>query len=119
MINHKQYLLLKEIYEKGETIAFVNNIDLLRPLAKQNYCTHTPIDAIHHFCKNSNTLSAIIEYENFMKDENRKDKTVKLAEEANKKSAHANLISWIAIGVSLLATIASIVVPILIKIYFS
>ena len=54
-----------------------------------------------------------------MKDENRKDKTVKLAEEANKKSAHANLISWIAIGVSLLATIASIVVPILIKIYFS
>lgn len=119
MINHEQYLLLKEIYEKGETIALVDNYDLLCALAKQGYCTHTPIDAIHHFYKNSNTLSAIIEYENFIKDESRKDKTVQLAEEANKKAKHANIISWFAFGAALIAAVASIVVPIVIKVYFS
>lgn len=66
-------------------------------------------------------------YENFLsfiKQEERESEALTIAKEANaiaeksnKKATHSNIISWIAIGVSFLATAASIVVPILIKIY--
>lgn len=118
MINNEQYLLLKEIYNKNEVIAIVDNINILMSLSKQGYCDHLTIDAVHHFYKNGNTLSAILEYENFVKEENRKDKSIEIAENANKKATHSNIISWISIGVALLGVIASIVVPIVIKIYF-
>ncbi|AWW06105.1 MAG: hypothetical protein [Caudoviricetes sp.] len=52
---------------------------------------------------------------NFLDEERRKAATLQIAREANKKASHANFISCIAIVVSVLSVIASVLISVFIK----
>ena len=111
MISEKEYEVLK-MYERREPVDNNKYKNIISSLQRQKF--------LNYYYSAGKTLSvkfgltllgkkAIQEFELFLKEQEQKEKTLKLSEEANKLSAEANEISKKAIKISKTANIISVI----------
>lgn len=104
IITDKQYRLLKAVVNE-EDYNYQNNVNEFDILFKKNLVIRFQ-DIVQ---PNENTLSAIEEYERYLRSVERDEKNICISEEANRKSDTSNRIARRSLVVGILAVIISII----------